>query len=602
MRQQYVFFRVMALLLVISFCAGMSGTGAANASVIDEAESEVRATASVSSSRIFVGERFILTLEVTAPSMINVSRPDLPEIDGLRLLSPVPSRTNSFSLINGEAQTTSGFRFTLEAEYPGQITIPTITIEAGGRTLTTNAITLEVLSREQMQHHHTENEDVYLRLELSNDQPFAGEQVNAQVVLYFRNNMNVTSYQPAASWRTEGFWTERLTDSRGPRAETVIINGVQFRRAVLMNYALFPSRSGTVNLGAYRVNLNMRPTSRFGDSSRFFDGFGRSQRSVELQTAAQEITVRALPQPRPVGFTGAVGSFDVTRSVPVQEVIIGEPVEIETRFAGKGNVNLIGNPVYEIPRGFERFRPSEQADIRKTAEGIEGTKTFTDTWIARRTGSYKLPATRVYWFDPGARQYRYRELPEVQLTVLRDEDEEFLFVEDSRIRVSPATGLARWVNDDTGRTGIPVWYLLLGLLPGVVLLAGYFRHRYIERLRNDRAFSRSVHAHQKAEEKLKEADGYASNQAWKNGFRKLHSAVSGFICDKLNLPESGLSDAYLVSKVRENNADQALINRLERFLRHLSDIAYAPGEGGTGWEKDREEAKALIEALRKVLK
>ncbi len=600
MLQLFISCRVMtSAMLSLLFCFIALSAHSAPLKIADD---EITASASVNTSRIFVGERFILNVEVSGPSMVRVSRPELPEIEGLRLLSPIPTSTNSFSLVNGVATSTSGYRFTLQADQPGTITIPAIELEAGGRIYRTNEISLEVLDRDQMQQHHQEDRDVYLRLELSNETPFAGEQVNAKVVLYFKSEISVTSYQPAASWRTEGFWTERLTDGRGPRAETVIINGIQYRRAVLMSYALFPTRSGTVSLGSYRVSVNLRPTSRFGDTSRFFDGFGRTQRSVDLQTEAMELNVKQLPQPQPIGFTGAVGNFSVSRTVARSEVVIGEPLEIETRFSGKGNINLINQPQYEIPAGYERFRPSEQTDIRNTPEGIEGTKTFTDTWIARRVGNFTLPAARVYWFDPDAARYRYRELPEVQLAVLRDPDQEFLFVEDTRIRLNPATGVANWIQAGAGVQNRRLWYLILGILPVLVLSAGYARRRYLDRLQTDRAFMRSRKATQTASARLAQADEQAAGEAWKNAFHHLYISVTGFISDRLNLSETGLSNAYLVSKVREQNADQALLNRLDRFLSHMSDITYAPGEGRLSWQQDRAEAEALIELLKRNLK
>ncbi len=563
-------------------------------------EQQVQATASVNTSRIFVGERFILTIEVSAPRLQNVRRPSLPELDGVNLLSRTPTSTSSFSVVNGVSTASNGFRFTLEATQEGSFTIPPIDIEVDGIMYSTNELTINIQSRAQMQQQGSQ-EDIYLSLELSNSSPFAGEQINARLILYYKSDINVMSYQPSAAWRTEGFWLERVTDERGPRAETVIVDGVQFRRAELMSYVLIPTRSGDLNIGEYSVNLTVRQTSRFGDTSRFFDGFSRAQRSVTLRSEPVQLGVKPLPQPQPVGFTGAVGQFEVSRSVESREVIIGEPLEIETSFRGTGNIMLIDQPAYDFPDGFENFRPVEQTDIQKSPSGVRGSKTFTDVLIARRVGNYQLPSTQVYWFNPALGRYQSQRLPAIDLAILRDEDQEFLFVDEQRIRVSPATGLARWFVQDDVHLVNRLWFRFMVILPLLILIPAWFIRRRNERLQNDMAYARTVNATKKAEERLGAVSLLAAESNFKDAYRMLHKAVAGYISDRLNLAESGLSDTYLISAVREKGAPQPLISRLDGLFKTINDISYSPGSGSVTYEKDSEEARAIIKELKKVL-
>ncbi|MCH8558404.1 MAG: BatD family protein [Balneolia bacterium] len=593
--------RFLALIFMIGMLASLNADEALSAAAeVAADQQQVQATATVNTSRIFVGERFILTLEVSAPRLQNVRRPSLPELEGVTILSRTPTSTSSFSIVNGVSTASNGFRFTLEATNEGSFTIPPIEMEVDGEVYLTNELTINIQSRARMQQRGPQD-DIYLRLELSNERPFSGEQINAQVVLYYKSEINVMSYQPSSAWRTEGFWLERVTDERGPRAETVIIDGMQFRRAVLMSYVLFPTRSGNVNIGEYSVNATVRQTSRFGDTSRFFDGPGRSQRTVTLRSEPVELSVRPLPTPQPPGFTGAVGQFQVSRSIENPEVIIGEPLEIETRFSGTGNVMLIDQPAFDFPEGFENFRPVEQIEVNKSPTGVSGSKTFTDVLIARRVGNYTLPAVEVSWFNPQLGRYQSTTLPAVRLAILRDEDQEFTFVDERRIRVSPATGLVRWFVEDEAQLSSRLWFRFLMVLPFFILIPAWIVRRRNQRLTSDIAYARSKNAMKRAEEQLGASSLFAAEQNFKDAYRMLHKSVAGYIADKQNLPETGLSDTYLISTVRKKGAPQPLLSRMDALFKTMTDISYSPGSGSATYSKDRNEAEAIIKELKKVL-
>src|SRR5690625_7101908 len=84
-----------------------------------------------------------------------------------------------------------------------------------------------------------------------------GQQSVASIVLYFKQGMEVTSYQPTSGWRTDGFWKEELENIRQPQAESVILSGVRYRTATLLRYALFPTRSGELSLSEDRKSTRL---------------------------------------------------------------------------------------------------------------------------------------------------------------------------------------------------------------------------------------------------------------------------------------------------------------------------------------------------------
>ncbi len=93
-------------------------------------------------------------------------------------------------------------------------------------------------------------------------------------------------------------------------------NGQNYHTAVLKRLLLYPSESGqafSVNSGKYDVTIVQYETVNMG--------FFRTQRPVEREVTTSSnvatLNVKALPEPRPAGFNGAVGHFSVnTRLEP----------------------------------------------------------------------------------------------------------------------------------------------------------------------------------------------------------------------------------------------------------------------------------------------
>src|SRR5690625_5830892 len=123
----------------------------------------------------------------------------------------------------------------------------------------TQTIQFEILDRGQLSPESGEQfPDIFLEVQLDDERPMTGQQIVASIVLYFKQGMEVTSYQPTSGWRTDGFWKEELENIRQPQAESVILSGVRYRTATLLRYALFPTRSGELRSEEHTSELQSR--------------------------------------------------------------------------------------------------------------------------------------------------------------------------------------------------------------------------------------------------------------------------------------------------------------------------------------------------------
>ncbi len=572
------------LFLVITLSA--SGVDAQN----------IRVSASLSETNIFAGESVILDITITGPTLRSLDRPVLPETPGLRWLPNQTSQSTNYTYQNGRPSVTQSYGFVLIAEEIGSFTFPGIEVSVNGETYTTNPIDFKVLDPKTIDSGEAERApDIYVRIEPDVTDPVVGQQVIADVVLYFKNGIEVSSYQASPGWKAEGFWKEELESQQRARATSVIINGVRYQRARLLQYAIFPTKAGELTLSPFEITVRLRQNAR---NQRDIFSLNFAQESKELRTLPVTINARPIPEPERGELIGAVGDFEIQRSIKPSSAYVGESVEIITTISGKGNVPLLNKPEYEYPDALEQYTPQENSNITRTNREIAGFKTFTDIVIARNEGTFTIPGKEVAIYNPELNSFEYISLRPLTLTAEIDPRATTPTLEELRLNVEPVTGLASWVSAQT-YTPLhrqPVVWTMIGL-PFVLLLGALGYKTYFDKLNNDQGFARSRKARARAEQTLSEGEQAASV---KEGYYLIEQALHQFISDKLNLPEAGLSSDQLIEELRSADVDFDS-KELKRILTKCETIAYAPNVTQEALTDDVAAARELIKQIGKAL-
>ncbi len=565
-------------------------------------QSSVSVNASISETKIYSGERVSLSIEVSG-SFNNVSRPELPEFNGLRLLSNSPSTSRSYRFVNGESTTSYTYSYYLIAQDEGTFQIPPVSISIDGEEYLTEAIDVQIIDRnESAASSGSGRPDIFLRMEVSDSQPVTGQQIITDVVLFFKDGLEVNSYQPVPGWKAEGFWKEELENSRRPQATSTIIDGVRYRKARLLQFALFPTKSGELEISPYEIIVSVRSTQSRDDAfNSFFGGFGSNQRQVELASDPLSLMVESLPSPNDSDYIGAVGTFDINRSISARSAVVGETIELTTRIEGTGNLPLITKPSYELPANLEIYEPEENSNLNRRNQQISGSKTFTDVVIARSPGSYTIPEKTVSYFNPSQNRYVSKTLPSLRFDVKENPDAVTAENTPNSFPVRPVTGLATWVTP-TPTNLITNWWFWVGIiLPLVVFGVAYWQKSYIEKMNTDQAFARSQQASDKASKRLDEAIALSEQGHIKQAYNMLQKALTGFISDRLTLPEAGLSNADYINALKREDIDENLIKNVRMLLDKCASISYAPDTTHAYLKSHVGLAKSTLEKLKKVL-
>jgi hypothetical protein len=562
----------------------------------------VSVSATVSETTIFTGEIVELSVEVTG-DFSNVSRPELPQFENLRLLSSTPSVGREYSFSNGRSSVTFSYTYNLIAQNTGSHKIPAISISVDGKEYQTEPIEISIVDRnESAQSDEPDRPNIFLRLEVSDSKPVTGQQIITDVVLFFKDGLEVNSYQPVPGWKAEGFWKEELENARRPQATSTIINGVRYRKARLLQFALFPTKSGELEISPYEIIVSVR-SARSGDDpfSSFFGGFGNNRRSVELESDPITVDVQSLPPTNGSEYLGAVGYFNISRTINTQNAVVGESVEITTRIQGNGNIPLISKPDYQLPSGLEVYDPQETSSINRRNQQISGSKTFTDIIIARSPGRYTIPQKQVAYFNPSQNNYVTETLPALNFEVNENPDAVTTNSTPTSSPVKPITGLATWITPSSTNLTTNWWFWTGLILPLIILGISYWQKSYMEKMNTDQAFARSQLAADKASDRLQKAIELSEQGHIKEAYNMLQKALTGFISDRLTLAEAGLSNKDYVEAIRQHGVDDNLVKNVRMLLDKCASVSYAPDTTHEYLKSHVGLAQSTLEKLKKEL-
>lgn len=562
---------------------------------------DISLNATLSETKIFTGEQFTLSIEVESSSNLSIQLPQLPDIDGARVISANPSRSTSISIVNGRTSRSTTYIYTLIATGTGNYTIPPVSVQIDGELRQTDPLDFEVVEKGNLSEGREQMPDIFVQVEVNEEEPVTGQQIIASVVLYFKQGIEVTSFQPSYGWQTDGFWKEELENESQPRAESTILSGVRYRRATLIRYALFPSRSGNLTLSKYGLTVGMRSQPSRNDPFGSFFGSGTNQRRVELESDPVELSIRSLPDREESVSINAVGDFDISRQLNSREVRAGESVELETTIRGAGNIPLLRRPQYDIPDIFESFTPRETSDVERRGLTIQGEKIYTQQLVTRTPGTVEIPSQRVAVYDPENHRYHYETLPELSLNVLPARSAETVSA-GAPNALQPVTGLAVWRSGSQSVFYQTRWFWIFTIMPFLALIIGWWRKRYHEKMMADSTFRRSQQSKELADQRLEKArKNLQKQESPKQVYNLLHKAISGYISDKLGLPEAGMSDRELIEAAQQQSVNGQTLKSLKSMLDKCNTFSYAPVDNRDSISADIEKTETLLRELKRTL-
>jgi len=589
---------------------------------------EVDVQALVSETTIGSEELVSYLLEIKGVDFSDIATPQPPASEGLALIQTTPSTQRNFSLINGKMTQSVVFQWSYRPVREGAAQILKATVTVKDKTYETEPVRITVVPQAQRPQRRGRSrspldpfaspaappddaeearsalseQDIFIRAVPSARRAYQNEQVTIEYQLFFRNYIQPRHSRLADSWDAEGFWREELDVEARPMPRTTIENGLRYNSIVLKRVAVFPTRSGTLTVDPLRIETEVfAPRSPSDPFSRFFS-LRNPYETIERASPAIAIESRSLPPGAPAAFHGAVGRFDMSEQINRTEVEVGESIQVTVRISGTGNLAMLEPLPLKAPGIFEAYDPEVEMAIDSGGQQVRGHKTFTYLLVPRSNGTFEVPAIEFAYFDPSTEQYR----------TLRSQPRSVLVTGTAAAPLAAsttATGLPiddiarplrqpHWRQRDEASLYSNPWTYALLALPLVLVGLTYAYRRHVTRLATDSAYARNRRAHPVARKHLKTAETMLSEEAPRRFYEELERAVLGFIGNRLDLAERGLTRPALDARLAAAGLEPGIRAELQRFLETCDAARFAPDQPSrTQMDASLDQAHRLIVTL-----
>lgn len=570
-------------------------------------------------------------LEVTISGASSAPTPRPAPVPGLEIQNL--GQTMSMQFVNGSMSSDVTNTFLVRPTKTGQFEIPPISVDVGGKTLRTRALSLHVseagrvpqvkrtrpragADRGAGPNRADEGEPEIASLEVHGvpDRAlYVGEVLPVEIVLFVREGTRVTEATPPALVGS-GFTLHRPTDSEPAQQRVRRAGGVYTK--LTFPAALSPITTGDVPLEA-SIDLTARipkkvPRQRRRLDNPFFDSFFDSfayravDQKVPVVSESRSIEVAPLPEEgRPESFTGGVGRFTLKASAEPSAVAVGDPITLQLSVYGRGNFDRLQFPeIAETPE-WKTYDPTAEF-AGEDVLGISGRKTFEQALLPLDASLKALPPRELSYFDPEERRYVTLSIDPIGIEVtaapashrpraigqLAPSGTDAYELAPNKIEIGTVrASLAPMVSRG--------WFLALPVLPLAAVGAAVFWGRRRRQLARDPFHVRSKRVRAEVERRLSEMDRAVSSG----------DASAFFVAARRALQEgvAGIDGDVAAPSLTRTDIERRLEGRseLQRRILDVFDAADALSYGGAGGDsaalgRTRDEVATLLREIAEV--
>ena len=580
-------------------------------------------TALVSESTVGMSEVVRYTVEIQGIGGSDINSITPPEADGLELIQRRPSTQSNVSITGTSITRTLSYTWALRPLREGTVRILATTVQIGGEEYSTEPVQLVVVPQtqrnavggrsgggsdpfgvpqSQADPSRILEEGIYIQAVANTNRAYQNAQVLVDYDLYYRRDLNPRNSRLADSWDAEGFWREELDVETATSARTAVINGIRYNVVRLKRVAVFPTRIGDLTVDPLRISTEVvAPRQRSDPFSIPFLNLG-SLVSVERSSTAVDIESIPLPAGSPAAFSGAVGAFTLQATLSREEIEVGEPVQLTVSIVGSGNIAMLEAPAIDPPHVFERYDPEVQTSINREGAGVSGYKRFVYLLVPRSNGSFEIPPIEFAYFNPEEEDYVRLSASTPAITVsgsaagsIASGTTNAGFPVDDITRPLPASP---WVTSSVSQLHKSACGYIALIIPLLLYGLLYTVRRRTTRLAMDTAYARQQKANPLARKRLKRARQLLKDGDPKTFFEELERAVLGFIGNRLNVHELGMTRSQLEAVLHESGIAEEARQKIAELLVTCDTGRFAPVESDAKAREDAyEEASRLIVML-----
>lgn len=580
-------------------------------------------SASVSKNTVGLYDRFQFTITINNGTNAKDLRP--------------PSLTD-FQVLGGPNQSTNvvtqslSYAYVLQPKRVGKFTIGAAYVKVNGKTLSSQAISLEVIdkpapsgnsqsnqqSTSKSTNQDIENyilENVFIKTEVSDAEVYKGENITVTLKLYVNNNGTVygpRAFQNLQAPKYDGFYANEI-ELPDQQLQTEVLNGQVYKTSIIKKTILTPQKTGQLVVDPIAIDaifgvILKRQKSNTGDAYQdmlddfFSNPFSSSTKEllVSVKSKAVNIKVNDIPSNTPADFNGAVGKFTMQTQISNTATKTDEPISYRITINGTGNLDLFVPPALTLPPGWETYDPK--------ISSFAGGKNFEYLLIPRSPGTFEIPSYKWSYLNPDAKKYvsLASEAYKVEVEAgpgynpnnsANKENVEALAT-DIRFITKHSPNYKNEANRFFG-TGIFYSLIAIPFMMGFGLLFFTIKRK---KMYSDLSALKFNNANNNAKKRLSKAADFLTANSTREFYDEIIKAVWGYLHDKTGISQGEMSKENIEHTLANKKVSAPTTQEVIALLDNCEMSLFAPPGNHTALNDAYSQAVALITKLENEIK
>ena len=559
-----------------------------------------------------VGSKFQIEYVIDASDVSAFRLGNIPE--GIEILyGPNQSEVSSYQYVNGHlsGSTTVTVSYVAMATRGGNFTIPPAMVVANGRRMSTESMRVRVNGsapaaataqsrgggREEKTVGNPGHGDLFILVSASKTHVHEQEPVMLTYKVY--TTLNLTQLNGAMP-DLKGFHTQEVKLPQQKNFHMETFRGKTYNTVTWSQYIMYPQMTGSLKIPSITYHGIVMEEDRSEDA--FFTGGGYKE--VPRDVTAPGITIQVDPLPaKPKDFSGGVGKFNISAQLAKTEVRAGDPINLRLVLSGTGNLKLVKEPAVQIPSDFDKYDTKITDKTKLSEAGVEGNMIYDYLFVARKEGTYTIPAIRFTYYDTGSNSYKIITTQSFTIKVDKGNGNggmsDFDSDENKDIRPIKTGNTSVHKIGDFFFGSAAYWAIIVVLLAVFAFLFYSFRKTVL--MRSDIVGMKRNNANKIATRRLRRADELMLKGKSSEFYDEVMRALWGYVSDKLNIPVEHLSSDNISEKLSTLGVDDNTINKFTGALHECEFERYAPGDTKGNMDRTMESAMTAIMEIENSL-
>ncbi len=494
-----------------------------------------------------------------------------------------PSRSSSFSSVNGAISQKMGFSYTIQAKSLGKLNIGSAEIKVKNKILKTAPIIIEVIKGSQKV--TSTEEEIFVKVSVSDSVANVGQQIILDYKIY--TTLDVRSINFLSNQEFEGFYAEQLQSQRSSYVRE-IVEGREYYTKSIKKIALFPQQTGTYDIDP--VNINLGIASKQSSRSFFFTTQLIPRRII---ATGLKIAVVNTPFTNLPSFSGAIGQYTMSVSLAKRSITTDEAIIVTMQINGNGDNKTVQSPRWAVPEDLEMYDPNVIEDeVFPTVSGISHRKKFEFIIVAHKPGKYQLTPTFTY-FDPDSSKYFSVERRLPTINVIQGSKDNFVAESQTDKKLAGIYHKTKLKNNGPSTYGSFLHYIIIGLLIASGFLMILHSRYLIRSGKRNPDYIKSKRAYSQAKSRLAQAQVFLEQGDNKAFYEEIILALKKYLTDKHNIPALHLKKDEIFIHLSDDKFSPEIRDTLKNILDRSELALYSP----IGHEAPREMYDQTLEVI-----